>query len=296
MDGRPPVRVATSFCFPFESRYRQDRSSPSRLLLRFCTASNLVCPPSRRASEALASTRHCYRDAGGVTIRGSVGGAPRYEPSSTVVERSKGWVSTGARLRPRPGAGKPVVLVSTVMQCRSRYRRNRSPCSRASSWFLGCRGVASPPYPQIFFACAGGYTTMVRYLTRIEVGARIDVRDVGGHLPGEFFWGNVTRSRQEEIATVLVAVGWPEPPPRDARKQRGRSLTRRGSHRGISSPSRSRRRRSPSPPRSASARRSSSLCEAGDDSPHDREDEFWGSGKLGVKRLASEMKSLLKLC
>lgn len=66
---------------------------------------------------------------------------------------------------------------------------------------------------------------MARYLTRIEVGARVDLRDNRGNLAGEYFWDAVAAETRDEIVAVLVAAGWPDPPP--PRDSQGRGGNRR---------------------------------------------------------------------
>lgn len=130
---------------------------------------------------------------------------------------------------------------------------------------------------------------MARYLTRIEVGARVDIRDARGHLPGEFFWEDVSQSTQEEIAAILEAVGWPHPPPRAARKPRGRSMNRRRAE-GWRSLSRSDRRQPRSPGRRArlDGHARSASAHAGESG--------WsrGNGQVGMKRLTGEMRSFVR--
>lgn len=53
---------------------------------------------------------------------------------------------------------------------------------------------------------------MARYLTRIEVGARVDLRDNLDNLAGEFFWETVESEARDEVLSILVETGWPNPP------------------------------------------------------------------------------------
>lgn len=133
-------------------------------------------------------------------------------------------------------------------------------------------GYWAPVNGQLFFACAGGNTTMARYLTRIEVGARLDLRDVRGHLAGEFFWDTVDADTRDEIMAILIAAGWPHPPP-----------VRQPVSRGRCAPGKKGRRS-----RSASSLRRP--FERGGSRSH-RQSE---GGEAGMKRLASDMMLLMR--
>lgn len=152
---------------------------------------------------------------------------------------------------------------------------------------------------QLFFACASGNTTMARYLTRIEVGARYDLRDKRGHLAGEYFWDSVEPGVRDEIIAILVAVGWPDPPP-SPRNGNGGSrgsvgLRSRGRLSGGGGGGERRRgtRNSSSAPPGNTGRRSSRGRGVGgrDDGGSKRHSE---GGEAGMKRLASDMRLLMK--
>lgn len=116
---------------------------------------------------------------------------------------------------------------------------------------------------------------MARYLTRIEVGARVDLRDSRGHLAGEYFWETVEQDTRDEIMAILVAAGWPDPPP--PRDSSGWSRSR---SRGVLG----QRSRSVPPPK-----------KRGGMTAYDRGNrQSEGGGDAGMKRLASEMKLLMK--
>lgn len=143
---------------------------------------------------------------------------------------------------------------------------------------------------------------MARYLTRMEVGAKVHMRDIRGHLPGEYFWENVSSETQDEIRGILSAVGWPNPPsPTDRRikKQRGRTSSRpvRLGHqprrRSQSSPSRGRNGR-PGGSRAAGAR---GVAGGGRSESRDAREGPGGgpAEQVGMKRLASEMRLLMRL-
>ncbi|CAB1113254.1 unnamed protein product [Ectocarpus sp. CCAP 1310/34] len=142
----------------------------------------------------------------------------------------------------------------------------------------------------LFFACASGNTTVARYLTRIEVGARYDIKDKRGHLAGEYFWESVEPETRDEIVAILAACGWPHPPPppRNISRLRGRGLGRGscGRHGG-------QRERSPSAPPSRTASPRNDRGGAGGGG-HGRAKTHSDGGEAGMKRLASDMMMLMK--
>eukprot|EP00752_Nemacystus_decipiens_P011106 g9867.t1 len=149
----------------------------------------------------------------------------------------------------------------------------------------------------LFFACASGSTTMARYLTRIEVGARYDLKDKRGHLAGEYFWESVDQGTRDEILAILVAVGWPDPPPSPRNSGgggggggtrgvgglilRGRASRGGGDGRGRNSSS--------APPAKHGRGGTGGRGEVGGAPKRHSE-----GGEAGMKRLASDMKSLMK--
>lgn len=135
---------------------------------------------------------------------------------------------------------------------------------------------------QLFFACASGNTTVARYLTRIEVGARYDIKDKRGHLAGEYFWESVEPETRDEIVAILVACGWPHPPPPPRNNSR---LRGRGSGRGSSGRHGGQRGRSTSAPPSRGG--------AGGGG-NGRAKRHSDGGEAGMKRLASDMMMLMK--
>ncbi|CAM9602245.1 unnamed protein product [Scytosiphon promiscuus] len=183
----------------------------------------------------------------------------------------------------------------------------------------------------LFFACASGNTTMARYLTRIEVGARYDLKDKRGHLAGEYFWESVETNTRDEITAILVALGWPDPPPppresnggkfRAVPRLRGRAAGRGADKQGGETGCGGRRgyRRRPSnsaPPRSnngrgegggeggvsgigavggsSSSRRGGGAGETGARGRQERPKRHSEGGEAGMKRLASDMLFLMK--
>lgn len=129
---------------------------------------------------------------------------------------------------------------------------------------------------QLYFACAGGHTTMARFLTRVEVGARVDLRDTRGHLAGEYFWETVSAGTQEDIVAILVAAGWPDPPPPRHEQTRSRGpKAKRGGGKGQSQSQRS------------------SVSENRRRSAHSPEPMAAG-GKVGMKRLGTGVNLLMR--
>lgn len=115
---------------------------------------------------------------------------------------------------------------------------------------------------------------MARYLTRIEVGARLDLRDSLGHLVGEYFWDTVEQTARDEILAILFAAGWPDPPPIPVY--------------GWSSRSRGRGGRSQSVPGSATP---PFFGNRGGDGKIVR---YSDGGEGGMKRFASDMMLMMK--
>ncbi|CAM9521802.1 unnamed protein product [Ectocarpus sp. 8 AP-2014] len=142
----------------------------------------------------------------------------------------------------------------------------------------------------LFFACASGNTMVARYLTRIEVGARYDIKDKRGHLAGEYFWESVDPETRDEIVAILVACGWPHPPPPPRNNSR---LRGRGSGRGSSGRHGGQRGRSTSAPpsRTASPRNDRGGAGGGGNGRAKRHSD---GGEAGMKRLASDMMMLMK--
>ncbi|CAM9319633.1 unnamed protein product [Ectocarpus sp. 6 AP-2014] len=143
----------------------------------------------------------------------------------------------------------------------------------------------------LFFACASGNTTVARYLTRIEVGARYDIKDKRGHLAGEYFWESVDSETRDEIVAILVACGWPHPPPppRNNSRLRGRG-SGRGSSSGRHGGQRGRSTSAP-PSRTASPRNDRGGAGGGGNGRAKRHSD---GGEAGMKRLASDMMMLMK--
>lgn len=126
---------------------------------------------------------------------------------------------------------------------------------------------------------------MVRYLTRIEVGARYDLKDKRGRLAGEYFWDSVGQDTGDEIVAILVAAGWPDPPPSPLNggcgggggKGVGGLILRGRSSRGGGG---------------GGGRNWSSAPPAKNQRGGGRGSDE--GGEVGMKRLASDMKSLMK--
>lgn len=154
---------------------------------------------------------------------------------------------------------------------------------------------------QLFFACASGNTTMARYLTRIEVGSRYDLKDKRGHLAGEYFWESVDQDTRDEIVAILVAVGWPDPPvsPRGGGGGGGKGvggliLRGRSSRGGGGGDGRGRNSTSAPPMKNGGGRRDGKARGRGSHDSGGAPKRHSEGGEAGMKRLASDMKSLMK--
>lgn len=136
---------------------------------------------------------------------------------------------------------------------------------------------------------------MARYLTRIEVDARIDLADCLGNLPGHYFWNSVGPEGREEIAAVLASSRWPgSRPPRDrsTSRLRGRSRGNRnssGDGAGGGGWGGGGRHRSRSVPPLGEER-----GRGGSWGGEDRSKRHSEGGEAGMKRLASDMMMLMK--
>lgn len=157
--------------------------------------------------------------------------------------------------------------------------------------FCFCLSLFSRFFFQLFFACASGNTTVARYLTRIEVGARYDLKDKRGHLAGEYFWESVEPETRDEIVAILVACGWPHPPPPPRSNSR---LRGRGSGRGSSGRHGGQRGRSTSAPPSRTASPRDERGAGAGGGRNGRAKRHSDGGEAAMKRLASDMMTLMK--